>query len=210
MFIRNHMLPKEDLTTVELEESVGSVLEKINQGDFLSLPVIEGDKFKGFIMKEAIYRHYFESEKKDKDDYLKKTTVREIYNDNYESILDNENIEKASYLLKQLRTPFLAVFDNRSKFVGILTHNSIFSAFSEVFGINNGTRIVINMFDLPGQLARLTEVIRKEDINILNLTIVDSKVLDIIRVILRVDSDDVEELVEKIQYAGFKIGEVTK
>ena len=210
MFIRNHMLPKEALTTVELEESIGSTLEKINQGDFLSLPVFKGDKFKGFIMKEAIYRYYFESEKKDKDDFLKKVTVEEIYNDNFESILDNENIEKASYLLKQLRTPFLAVFDKNNKFVGILTHHAIFSAFSEIFGINNGTRIVINMFDLPGQLARLTEVIRKEDINILNLTIVDSKVLDIIRVILRVDSDDVEELVEKIQYAGFKIGEVTK
>lgn len=210
MFIRNHMLTKENLTTVELGETIGEALEKINQGDFLSLPVIDGEEFKGFIMKEAIYRNYLELGKSDKDEYLNNTTVKEIYNSNYESILANENIEKASYLLKEIRTPFLAVFDSNSKFVGILTHFAIFNAFSEVFGIDKGTRIVVNMFDLPGQLARLTEVIRKEGINILNLTVVDPKVLDIIRVILRVDSEDVKELVEKIQLAGFKIGEVTK
>lgn len=210
MFVRNHMLSKENLTTVELNESIGSALEKIKQADFLSLPVIEGDNFKGFILKEAIYRNFLESEKTDKIDYLENTKVKDIYNHNYESILANDNIDKASYLLKELRTPFLAVFDNNNKFVGLLTHHAIFSAFSEIFGINKGTRIVINMFDLPGQLARLTEVISKENINILNLTVVDSKVLDIIRIILRVDADDVQELIEKIQYSGFKIGEVTK
>jgi len=210
MFIRNHMLPKEKLTTVELEESIGEVLEKINEGDFLSLPVMDGDEFKGFIMKEAIYRNYLELNKTNKEEYLKNTKVIEIYNNNYETILANENIDKASYLLKELRTPFLAVLDSNGKFVGILTHFAIFKAFSEVFGIDKGTRIVVNMFDLPGQLARLTEVIRKEGINILNLTIVDPKVLDIITVILRVDSDDVRELVDRIQLSGFKIGEVTK
>lgn len=210
MFIRNHMLPKEKLTTVELGESLGEALEKINEGDFLSLPVIDGEEFKGFIMKEAIYRNYLEMGKSNKDEYLNNTTVKEIYNNNYESILVNENIDKASYLLKELRTPFLAVFDLNNKFAGILTHFAIFNAFSEIFGIDRGTRIVVNMFDLPGQLSRLTEVIRKEGINILNLAIVDPKVLDIIRVILRVDSEDVEELVDRIQLAGFKIGEVTK
>ena len=66
------------------------------------------------------------------------------------------------------------------------------------------------MFDLPGQIARLTDVIRKENSNIINLAIMDPKVLDLIQVILRVETDEVDKLVEKIQYAGFKIGEVTK
>lgn len=210
MFIRNYMLPKEKLTTVELGESLGRALEKINEGNFLSLPVIDGKEFKGILMKEAVYRNYLESEKCNKEEYLNNTKVEEIYNNNYESISADERIEKASYLLKELRTPFLPVFDSNDKFVGILTHFAIFNAFSEIFGIDKGTRIVINMFDLPGQLARLTDVIRKENINIINFAIMDPKVLDLIQVILRVDTDDVDKLVDKIQSAGFKIGEVTK
>lgn len=210
MFVRNHMLRRENLTTVSLGEGIGSVLKKIAEGDFLSLPVVENDKFKGFIMKEAIYRSYFESNKKDKEEYLLNTIVEEIYNTKFKSIYEGDRIDEASYLLKELSTPFLPVFDTHDKFIGILTHFSIFNAFSEIFGINKGTRIVVNMFDLPGQLARLTEVIRKENINIINFAIVDAKVLDIIRVILRVDTDNADELVKRIQLAGFKIGEVAR
>lgn len=210
MYIKNHMLPKDKLTTVGLGESLGSALEKINQGNFLSLPVVENGIFKGFIMKEAIYRNYLELGKTNKDEYLNNIKVEEVYNDKYESISSDERIEKASYLLKELRTPFLPVFDTNNKFVGILTHFAIFNAFSEIFGIDKGTRIVVNMFDLPGQLARLTDVIRKENVNIINLASTDPKVLDIIRVILRVDTEDVDGLIEKIQLAGFKIGEVAK
>ncbi len=210
MYIRNHMLEKDKLTTVELSESIGNALKKIDQGDFLSLPVMEGNEFKGIIMKEAIYRQYFELGKTDKDEYLKNTIVGEIYTNRYESIPADERIEKASYLLREFRTPFLAVFDSKNRFVGILTHYSIFNAFSDIFGIDKGIRIVVNMFDLPGQIARLTDVIRKENANIINLAIMDPKVLDLIQVVLRVDTDDIDKLIEKIQLAGFKIGEVSK
>lgn len=210
MFVKNHMLKKEELTTVSLNESIGSVLKKIAEGNFLSLPVVEEDKFYGFIMKETIYRNFFELETQDKEKYLSDTKVKEIYNDEYKSVHAGDRIEEASYLLKELRTPFLPVFDSQERFVGILTHFSIFNAFSEVFGIDSGTRIVVNAFDLPGQIARLTEVIRKEDVNIINLTIVHANVMDIMKVVLRVDTKDVDELIEKIQLAGFKIGEVKK
>lgn len=210
MYIRNHMLPKDKLTTVQLGENIGSALEKINQGDFLSLPVMEGDEFRGILMKEAIFRHYFENGISEKEKYLKDTRVEKIFNDRYETISADERIEKASYLLREFRTPFLPVFDNRNKFVGILTHSAIFNAFSEIFGIDRGTRIVVNLFDLPGQIARLTSVIKKEKANIINMAIMDPKVLDLVQVILRVDTKDGDKLVKKIQEAGFRIGEVTK
>ena len=210
MYVRNHMLKKDKLTTVSLDESIGDVLKKIAVGDFLSLPVVEDDKFHGFIMKETIYRHFFELEDKDKDEYLANTTVKEIYKFQYKSINDGDKIDQASYLLKELRTPFLPVLDSKGRFVGILTHFSIFNAFSDVFGIDKGTRIVVTMFDLPGQIARLTEIIRKEDINIINLAVVDAKVMDIMKVVLRLDTEDADDLIEKIQLAGFKIGEVIK
>ncbi len=66
------------------------------------------------------------------------------------------------------------------------------------------------MFDIPGQLAKLTEVIRKANVNILNFAVMDAKVLDVYRVILRVDTEDVDSLIDKIDKAGFKVGDITK
>ncbi|MCF6465905.1 CBS domain-containing protein [Clostridium sp. Cult2] len=206
MYVKNHMLPKDKLTTLELGESIGSALEKINQGDFLSLPVLDGNQFKGYLMKEVIFRNYFETNGSDRDEYLKNTKVEDLYSTNYKSINENEYVENASYLLKEWRTPFLPVFDIRNNFVGILTHNSIFNAFSEIFGLEKGTRLVVDMLDIPGQLAKLAEVIRKENVNIINFAAVDAKILDVYRVIIRVNTKDVTKLVEKIKKAGFKVG----
>lgn len=210
MYVKNHFLPKEKLTIVTLNESIGSALEKINNGNFMSLPVLDGDDFKGILMKEAIFRNYFENGCMNKDKYLKDMKVKDLYNKNYKSIDENELIENASYLLKEFRTPFLPVFDGSKNFVGILTHYAIFNAFSEIFGFEQGTRIVINMFDIPGQLAKLTEVIRKEDVNIVNLAVMDAKILDVYKVVIRVDTENVDKLIEKINSAGLKIAEVSK
>jgi acetoin utilization protein AcuB len=204
------MLAKDKLTTVDVNESIGSALEKINKGDFLSLPVFEGSEFKGILMKEAIYRHYFETGCMDKAKFLDEVKVKDLYIDKYKSILDSELIENASYLLNEFRTPFLPVFDSNNNFVGILTHTAIFDAFSEIFGLGKGTRIMVNLFDIPGQIAKLTEVIRKENVNIMNLAVMDAKVLDVYKVVIRVDTEDVEELIDKIEKAGFKIAGIVK
>ena len=210
MYVRNHMLPKDKLITVMLKENIDGALKKLTKGNFLSLPVFDGNEFKGFLMKETIFRHYFETNSIDKEKFLADVKVEDLYNSNYKSINEDELIENASYLLKEWRIPFLPVFDSKDNFVGILTHVSIFNAFSEIFGLDKGTRIVVNMFDIPGQLAKLTEVIRKENVNILNFAAVDAKVLDVYRVVIRVDTDDVDELIEAIDKAGFKIGQITK
>lgn len=66
------------------------------------------------------------------------------------------------------------------------------------------------MFDVPEQLTRLTDLLRKENANIINIAIVDAKIIDIVRVILRVETNDLNDLMNKIQKAGFKIGEFNK
>ena len=210
MYVKNHMLRRTELVTLDLEDDIKTALDKIQEGDFMSLPVLDGNEFKGYLMKEAIFRRFFEYDFVDKEEFLKNTKVKDLYNTNYKSIKEDDYIENASYLLKEWRTPFLPVFDSNDNFTGILTHNSIFNAFSEIFGLDKGTRIVVDMLDIPGQLARLTEVIRKERVNIINFAAVDAKVLDVYRVIIRVDTKDVIGLIEKIEKAGFKIGEISK
>lgn len=211
MYVRNHMLPKDKLTIVYVDESIGSALEKINEGNFLSLPVFEGDTFRGILMKEAIYRYYFETGCRDKDEFINEVKVSELFTDKYKSIKENELIENASYLLNEFRTPFLPVFDTEDRFAGILTHTAIFNAFSDLLGIGKGTRIMVNLFDIPGQMAKLVDVISKEGINIVNFAIMDAKVLDVYNVVIRVgEMENTDALVEKIKKAGFKVVGVAK
>jgi len=202
------MLAKDKLVTLQINDSIGSGLDKINTGNFLSLPVFEGNDFKGILMKETIFRKYFEEGYTNKEKFLSEVKVKDLCSSEFKIINENEYIEDASYLLNETRTPFLPVINDNDKFVGILTHSSIFNAFSEIFGLQNGTRIAINVYDIPGQIAKLTEVIRKEEINIVNFAVMDAKVMDVYKVVIRVDTLEVDELIGRIEKAGFKIAEV--
>lgn len=209
MYVKNHMLPKDKLVMLQGEESISSALDKIIKGDFLSLPVLDGDEFIGILMKEIIFRQYFEEGYTDKEKYLNETKVKDLCRtSNLKTINENDFIENASYLLNEFRIPFLPVLNDKGIFKGILTHSSIFNAFSEIFGLNEGTRIEINVFDIPGQIAKLTETIRKANVNIANFAVMDAKVMDVYKVVLRVDTKNVTELIERIEKAGFKVSEV--
>ncbi|SCG83564.1 acetoin utilization protein AcuB [Proteiniborus sp. DW1] len=208
MYVKNHVLSKDKLVMLQIEDSISEALDKIIKGDFLSLPVLDGDKFVGILMKETIFRHYFEEGYTDKEKYLKETKVKDLYKSDVKTINENVYIEKASYLLNEFRTPFLPVLNDKGDFKGILTHSSIFNAFSEIFGLNRGTKILINVYDIPGQIAKLTETIRKANVNIANFAVMDAKVMDVYQVVVRVDITEVDELIEKIEKAGFKIAEI--
>lgn len=210
MFVRNYMLPLNKLTTVRLDESLKDALNKLEDGDFMSIPVVDEGIFYGILMKEAIYRVFFDGDFTDKDRYLENTRVESIYRKANSSINDFDKIDRASYVLKELRTPFLPVFDLHKNFVGILTHFAIFSAYTEIFGMNKGNRIVINTTDMPGQMAKLTELLRREEANILNFALVDPNIMGVRKVVLRVETDDFEDLLKKIEKSGFKVGEVEK
>ena len=208
MFVKNHMLKKEQLTTVDLEASIESTIKKMTSGNFLSLPVVSNGELKGLIMKEAIYRGYIEEGKNNVHDYMTLTKVKDIYNNKVQTIQDTDVIENAAYLLSELSIPFLAVLDSNRQFVGILTHFAIFNAFSDILGNNKGSRIVVNMLDIPGQLAKLTELCKEENINIINIAMIDAKIKDYVKVILRVETDNLDNLMIEIKNAGFIIGEL--
>lgn len=208
MYVKNHVLSKDKLVMLQVEDNISNALDKIIKGDFLSLPVLDGDKFVGILMKETIFRHYFEEGNTDKEKYLRETKVKDLCKTDVKTINENVFIENASYLLNEIRTPFLPVLNNKGNFIGILTHSSIFNAFSGILGFNEGTRITINVYDIPGQIAKLTETIRKANVNIANFAIMDAKVMDVYKVVIRVNTANVDELIEKIEKAGFKVSGV--
>jgi len=60
MLIKSLLIPREELLTVGPEDVLKTALDKINSRNFLSIPVVDGRKFKGVISKERIFARYFE------------------------------------------------------------------------------------------------------------------------------------------------------
>lgn len=206
MFVKNLMLPKEKLVTITPKDNIQKALQLIEENHFLSIPVAEGTKFYGSISKEKIYTYYYEK-CPDRQCFLKDFLVENVMRTDVPTINPRENMEKAVHFLEVNNVAFVAVVDD-GEFVGIVTHHAIFEEFTGVFGISKGKRLAIVAYDVPGQIAKLTSIVSKENADIISLAVVDPKsMLDVREIVMRVNAKDFEVLVEKVKEAGFKVQE---
>lgn len=205
MFVKNHILEKEFLTLLQMDDTIDLAIQKMDSGKFLSLPVVDGDKFVGYVMKENIYEAYFNQQNIDKENFLQKKVSDFLIKD-VKSLDPDDGIDKASYAIEKLNIPFLPVINKDGLFLGILTHAAIFKAFSSLFHLGQGKQMIIYIFNIPGQLSRLLNVFRREDVNINSMVVMDAKVMGILKVIVRADTDNLQDLIEKVEKEGFKTG----
>lgn len=119
--------------------------------------------------------------------------------------LENE-VEEAARILAETNTPFVAVNNELGDFMGIITHKTIFKHYTQLFGINKGYKLVLNTYDVPGRLAVLTELISKNEGNIISLIVDNPQVsTNVVKIILRVESNNIDKLKTSIENAGFSI-----
>lgn len=205
MLIRALVLPKEELATVTPDDSLKCALEKINAKNFLSIPVVEGKKFIGVISKSKIFEEYFETGG-DKKKYLEETRVRALIKTDIPVLNEKEEIEKAAHTLEIYGVPFLAVVDEWENFLGIITHYALFREFAQIFGINRGQSIVIYVNDIPGQIARISDIIAKHRSDIISFVVIDPKAMtEIKEIAIRVRTDNFVQLVDDIRAAGYRV-----
>jgi acetoin utilization protein AcuB len=205
MLIRALMLPKEELVSVTPDDNLLCAIEKINERNFLSIPVVEGKKFVGVISKAKIYEEYFEIGG-DKEKYLKETRVRALIKTDIPVLNEKEEIEKAAHTLEIYGVPFLAVVDEWNTFLGIITHYALFREFSEILGINRGQRISVFVNDIPGQVAKISDIITKHRSDIISFVVIDPKAMTEIKEIsIRVRTDNFVQLVDDIRAAGYRV-----
>ncbi|SKA75404.1 acetoin utilization protein AcuB [Caloramator quimbayensis] len=205
MYIRALMLPKEELTTVTPEDSLRVALQKMNEKDFLSIPVLKDKRFLGIISRERIYSEYFEVGG-DRDDYLDFRKVKDLMRVDIPSLSPNDEIEKASHALDIYGVPFIAVVNDYGVFEGIITHYAIFRQFSEALGINKGQKITVLAYDIPGQIAKLTEIISRFGGDIISFVVLDPKVkTDVKEIVVRVRCSSMVRLVDAVRDAGFRV-----
>ena len=59
MRVNVFLIPREELTVIDLHETVEEALQKINDNKMLSLPVVDGPKFQGVLSKGYLFEDYF-------------------------------------------------------------------------------------------------------------------------------------------------------
>ena len=205
MFVKNLMLSKDNLITITPKESIKRALDIIEENNFLSIPVAEGEKFYGSISKEKIYAFYYEK-CLDKQCLLTDFTVESIMRTDVPTIHPLEQMEKAAHFLEVKSVAFVAVVDENNAFKGIVTHHAIFHEFTELFGLNKGRRLAVIAYDIPGQISKLTKIISENNGDVISFVVVDPKSLtDVKEVAIRIRTDNFQGILEKVKDAGFKI-----
>lgn len=210
MLVKNHILAKEFLTLLSVKDTVKTAVEKMNEGDFLSLPVVDGEKLIGYVMKATIFEKFFFEDTCDREKF-ENQSIEPFVEKVIKALDPNDGIDEASIAIKKLNIPFLPVIDKDDRFLGILTHEAIFKAFSDLFNLGKGRQMIIYIFNIPGQLSRLLNVFRREGINVPSMVVMDAKVMGILKVQCRIEVSSNEafnEIVQLVEKEGFKTGEL--
>ena len=205
MFVNNLMLLKEKLITVTPKVTIGKALEIMDENNFLSIPVVENNKFYGAISKERIYTYYYEK-CLDKKCLLSDFIVENVMRTDLPVINPMQQVEEAAHFLETRSVSFVAVVDNYGDFKGIVTHHAIFHQFTELFGLNKGKRLAVIAYDIPGQLSKLSKIITENKGDIISFVVVDPKsVTDVKEIVVRLKTENFDEIVTKVKASGFKV-----
>lgn len=208
MQVKSIMLPKNKMVLLAPTETVREAVEKIEKGNFLSLPIIADGKFDGFLSKQFVYDKFFsenKSGKVDLDAFLSKNVSEMIFDSaKLESISMDAPIEIAAKRISEERLRFLPVKDADGDFVGIVTQRALFDVIVKAFGLND-PKVSIITDSISGVLQRAAEIIAKCGGNITNIIQLDTDVPNVQEIIIRIKGADIMEVREKLVEKGFRI-----
>ena len=205
MLIRSLLTPVNKLTTLGLNDTVKSAIDIIEENGFLSLPVTDDEKFIGFLSKQYVYEKFFESGEKDFEAFLQKPVSDFAYM-KVEPVKDALFIEEAADIFLNQQVRFLPVVNDFGKFLGIVTQKALFRVITKVYGLEDA-KIVIHSDDFAGTLLKISDVIYKHGANITNIAQMDTEVMGIQEISIRLVGDNLEKLPEKLQAKGIKVKE---
>lgn len=208
MLVRSIVTPASELMTVGTKDSARKAFELIEANGFLSLPVVDDKKFVGFLSKQFIYDKFFEEKATNLESFLEKP-VGDFINEKVVTVSEDLSVEEAADLFFNNKIRFIPVTDSYENFVGIVTQKALFKIITKIYGLRD-PKIVILMDDFKGLLAKLTETISKHGANIVNIANIDTEVMGLQEVSIRVECEDLDKLVEKLKEKGYKVKDVIR
>ena len=175
MYVKDHMT--KNPVTITKEASISEALDKMHQGNFHRLPVVDKDgKLEGFvtegIVSESSSKNTTSLSIYELNYLLSRTKVEDIMIRDVQTTTENIVLEEAANEMIEANIAALPVVDADNKVVGIITEKDMFEAFVELMGYHHqGTKFVIHCEDKPGELAHVARLFAENDANTESLAV---------------------------------------
>lgn len=210
MFIKNHMISKDKLVTFQMDEKLKEAFEFMEKEKLLAVPVFYKEIFVGILKLYDIYKRYFESKIINREEFLIKTEIKEIMNDEFISLKHDDVIDNVYNILSETHVPFFTVVDDCNNFIGIIHHSTILKCIEEDYGLNSKDRIIILIHKKSNELINLTSILSKSGAKIINICVKECKLINIHKVVLKIEECNLDLLINKIESHGFKVDRIIK
>ena len=212
MYVRDRMT--KDPYTIQASAGITELMGLMREKNLKRVPVLDGEKVVGMISNSDIDKvsptkatslSVFEI-----NYLLSKVQVKDAMKRNITVISPDELIEDAAVEMRAGRVSAVPVVEN-GKLVGIMTGSDLFDALIDVLGARLvGTRFVVSTKDKGGVLSEVSTIISNHGVNILHLAVVRHDEDNSADMILRVDSLEVEEILQEIEAKGYTVSGVMK
>ena len=212
MYVRDRMT--KNPYTIQASAGITELKGLMREKNLKRVPVLDGEKVVGMISTSDIDKvsptkatslSVFEI-----NYLLSKVQVKDAMKRNFIAISPDELVEDAAVEMRAARVSAVPVVDN-GKLVGIMTESDLFDALIDVLGARLiGTRFVVSTKDKGGVLSEVSTIISSHGVNILHLAVVRHDEDNSADMILRVDSLDVETILQEIEAKGYTVSGVVK
>jgi acetoin utilization protein AcuB len=126
------------------------------------------------------------------------------------TVTPDTTFEKAVQLMHDYKIGCLPVLEGR-ELIGIVTETDVLETFVDVMGLKvEGTRLTLALQDEPGKVHDVLEVIKKYNINLISIYTSSHKVEGKRIVVIRIGTQEYENVVNDIERLGYKVLAVDK
>jgi acetoin utilization protein AcuB len=211
MYVKNKMTSNP--YTISPDATIAEALELMRNNGIRKLPVIKGGELVGIVTEremlevspsKATTLSVFEV-----NYLLGKTKVSQVMTKDVVTITSDALLEEAALLMRDNNISALPVLEGE-KLCGIITETDIYNAFIELMGVSDtGSRIAVEASDSPGILADIAQVIKEYGVNITHIAVYrgESGLSD---VVIRVNTQNTDEMVKTLENHGYKVISVLK
>lgn len=206
MHIKAILLPIEALSTVSTKDTINKALDIIEENNFLSIPVVDNKEFIGFISKKYIFETFFKSSDNDRVAFLQKP-VKEFMKTRIPVLKENVLLDEAANIFLEGKVRFIPVVNDSDEFIGIITQKEIFKTFRKIYGIKD-PRITIYTYDIKGNLAKITDIVSKNNGNITSIVQLNTEVMGLQEISLRIKTTNLNKIIARLKHHGFDVREV--
>jgi len=196
--------------TIKRDDSFQTALNLLRQGGVRHLPVLEGKKLVG-ILTDRDLRQASPSPATSLSIYeikylLNKIVVEDLMVKDVITVPAATTIESAAKLLYEHKIGALPVVDEKEELLGIITETDILETFVEATGLGEpSSRIEVEMEDKPGALAKVAQLIKKHDVNIISVMTIPATTKTKRIVVFRLATTNPSAVRNEIEGAGYAV-----